>query len=106
MVRRWRIDRPPFPGLRLQRGCSVDNQSEVGFAALREVSIYGKIFMRHPASREPLLELPANFFTGQLRKPIDSPDGAFFVLDNEAGRSVVDHFRDRAAIKCDDGRAA
>src|SRR6266852_1078106 len=90
--------RPPFPRLRLRRGCSVDNQSEVGFSTLREVSIHGEIFLRHPAGGEPLLELAAYFFTGQLRKTIDSPDGSFFVLDDEAGQPVVDHFRHRAPI--------
>ena len=41
-----------------------------------------------------------------MRQAIDGADGAGLVLDDEAGHAVLDHFRHRATVESDDGRAA
>ena len=41
-----------------------------------------------------------------MSQTVDGADGAVDVLDDEAGKAVVDHFRHRAAIEGDDRRAA
>ena len=48
----------------------------------------------------------ANFLARQLRKAVDGADRAFDIFDDETRQPVVDHFRYRAAVEGNDGRAA
>src|SRR5215475_14027510 len=74
--------------------------------AVDQAPIGGEILERHAARGETLLKTPADFLAGQLRNPIKSSDRAFFILDDEAGQSVIDDFSNRPAIERDDRSAA
>src|SRR5271167_64127 len=62
---------------------------------------YLSLVFRHSARREPLLEARAHRWSVQT---VEISDGSYrgrLVLHDEAGKSVFNHFRDRAAIERD-----
>ena len=81
---------------------AIDDQFEGTHVSVYQAAIGGKVLERHAARRETPLEVPADFFSSQLRKPVESSNRTSFILDDKARQSVVDDFPDGPAIKCND----
>src|SRR5678809_1062505 len=64
------------------------------------------VVLRHTPRRKSLLEASAYTTAIEFAKSLDCPDSLGFVLYDETGHPVVEHFRDRAPTKRDDRRAA
>src|SRR6516164_168417 len=71
-----------------------------------QTAIDTQIVLRHALHSEAFLKTASDSLTGQLSEPVNCADRATDVLHNEAGYAVVDHFWRRAAIECDNRRAA
>src|ERR1700704_6346419 len=65
-----------------------------------------EILLRHSSSGEPLLKMGSHPMSVELAKPSDRLDGFCFAWHNKAGDAIVDNFRHRAGLECDNGRAA
>ena len=72
---------PPITRSRVTRiyltitgACSmaIDDQFEGKHVPVHQAAIGGKVLERHAARRETLLEAPADFFSGRLRKPVET----------------------------------
>ena len=73
---------------------AIDDQFEGKHVPVHQAAIGDKVLERHAARRETLLETPADFFSGRLRKPVETSNRAFFILDDKARQSVVDDLPD------------
>src|SRR5215216_7075919 len=65
-----------------------------------------EILLRHSSSGEPLLKLRSHLTSIELAKPSDRLDSLCFAWRNKAGDAIVDNFRHRAGLECDNGRTA
>jgi hypothetical protein len=63
-----------------------------------------KILLRHSSRGEALLELHAHLASIELAKPFDGPDGFCFPRHDKSGNAVVNDFRHRTGLECDNGR--
>src|SRR5215470_7363516 len=93
---------PFHRNLLLSRRHPVDNQLEAMEIAVHQAAIGREVFERHAARRETMLEVIADFLSRQARKPVESSNRAFVILDDKARQALIDDFPNRTAIECDD----
>src|SRR4051794_10713993 len=82
------------------------HQLDARFGAFHQATIGGEIIERHAARGEASFEDLANPGAVELRQTVNVGYSADLVFHDKAGKPVVDDFRDRAAVKGDDGRPA
>lgn len=64
-----------------------------------ELTINVEVIARHTLRGESLLEAGTHHASIQHSQPLDGNDRLLLVIDNESSDALVDHFRNRSALK-------